>query len=195
VYYASISTESIAHYAAKGIPFIVDSTIRTSRLAELTDLWRGVARAHGHDDRDADLVAVRYVWVDHDDAAARDYVAGAPAVTSTETDPRLRPLRRDGTVAAGYEYWDQGWHGRDLDYYDRKPDWSDRWVAGSPDRVIEQIRSLHDIGIRDVCCVFGLDKAAPPPSEVERRMQVFARHVLPAFAGETAEPGRSPAQR
>ncbi len=184
LYYASISTDSITHYAAKGIPFIVDSTVRTSRLAELADLWRGVARANGHRDVGADLVAVRYVWLDRDDAAARDYVAAAPAVTSTRTDPRLRPLRRDGTVAAGYEYWDKGWHGRDLAYYDREPDWSDRWVAGGPERVIEQLRALHDVGIRDVCCVFGLDRVAPPRREIERRMELFARLILPEFSPE-----------
>jgi alkanesulfonate monooxygenase SsuD/methylene tetrahydromethanopterin reductase-like flavin-dependent oxidoreductase (luciferase family) len=186
LYYASISTESITRYAAKGIPFIVDSTIRTSRLAELADLWRGVARANGHDVSEADLVAVRYVWVDRNDAAARAYVEASPAVTSTATDPRLRPLRRDGTVAAGYEYWDKGWHGRDLDYYDPAPDWADRWVAGSPERVIEQLRALHDIGIRDVCCVFGLDRAAPPKSEVQRRMELFARLILPELASGPA---------
>jgi alkanesulfonate monooxygenase SsuD/methylene tetrahydromethanopterin reductase-like flavin-dependent oxidoreductase (luciferase family) len=182
LYYASVSTDSITHYAAKGIPFIVDSTVRTSRLAELADLWRGVAQAHGHDSRGADLVAVRYVWVDRSDDDARAYVAAAPTVTSTETDRRLRPLRRDGTVAAGYEYWDKGWHGRDLAYYDHGPDWSDRWVAGSPERVIEQIQALHDMGIGDVCCVFGLDTTAPPTEEIRRRMRLFAREVLPAFA-------------
>jgi alkanesulfonate monooxygenase SsuD/methylene tetrahydromethanopterin reductase-like flavin-dependent oxidoreductase (luciferase family) len=194
VYYASVSTESVAHYAARGIPFIVDSTVRTSRLAELVDLWRGVARASGHDDGAADLVAVRYVWVDRDDDAARDYVAAAPRVTSIQTDPRLRPIRRDGTIATGYDYWDKGWHGRDVNYYDPGPDWSDRWVAGGPDRVIEQIRSLHDIGIRDVCCVFGLDRVAPPRTEIERRMERFARLVLPAFSGDASGPIRAAAQ-
>ena len=45
LYYASVNVDSISHYAAQGIPFIVDSTLRTSRLAELADLWLGVARA------------------------------------------------------------------------------------------------------------------------------------------------------
>ena len=186
LYYVSVNTESIAHYAAKGIPFIVDSTVRTSRLAELADLWRGIARAHGHD-RDGDgagepdLVAVRYVWVDRSDAAAREYVASTPPVTSTDTDDRLRPLLADGTVAPGYEYWDKGWHGRDLAYYDPAPDWEDRWLAGAPDRVIDQIRALHDLGIRDVCCVFGHDAFVRPRAEIERRMSLFAREVMPAF--------------
>ncbi len=199
LYYASVSTESITHYAAKGIPFIVDSTVRTSRLAELADLWQGVARAHGHAPVEPDLVAVRYVWVDDTDEAGRDYVASTPPVTSTATDRRLRPLQADGTVAPGYEYWDKGWHGRDLAYYDQAPDWEDRWLAGSPERVIDQIRALHDLGIRDVCCVFGHDAAAPSRDETERRMARFAREVMPAFASRARrrgpEVGRSIAPR
>jgi alkanesulfonate monooxygenase SsuD/methylene tetrahydromethanopterin reductase-like flavin-dependent oxidoreductase (luciferase family) len=188
LYYASVNTESITHYAAKGIPFIVDSTVRTSRLAELADLWLGVARANGHaQDGEADLVAVRYVWVDRSDEAAHEYVASTPPVTSTETDRRLRPLLADGTVAPGYEYWDKGWHGRDLAYYDQEPDWDDRWLAGTPERVIDQIRALHEMGIRDVCCVFGHDAVAPPREEVERRMAGFARDVMPAFATSAKE--------
>jgi alkanesulfonate monooxygenase SsuD/methylene tetrahydromethanopterin reductase-like flavin-dependent oxidoreductase (luciferase family) len=180
LYYASVSTDSISHYAAKGIPFIVDSTVRTSRLAELADLWHGVAAANGHSPA-ADLVAVRYVWVDQTDDAARDYVARSPRVTSTSTVQHLRPVHADGTVARGYEYWEKGWHGRDLDYYAHEPDWTDRWIAGTPDRVIEQIHALHEMGIRDVCCVFGLDTVAPTRSELEQRMSLFARKVMPAF--------------
>jgi alkanesulfonate monooxygenase SsuD/methylene tetrahydromethanopterin reductase-like flavin-dependent oxidoreductase (luciferase family) len=183
LYYASVNAESIIHYAKKGIPFIVDSTIRTSRLAELTDQWLSVARAHGHGGEGAsDLVAVRYVWVDRTDDDARDYVSRAPEVTSTDTARQLRPVQADGTVAPGYEYWEKGWHGRSLDYYSHEGDWDDRWIAGSPSRVIEQIQALHDIGIRDVCCVFGLDTVAPTRTELERRMALFAREVLPAFA-------------
>ena len=96
IYYASVNIDSISHYAAKGIPFIVDSTVRTGRLAELADLWLGVARAGGHDAPAGDLVAVRYVWLDDSDDDARDYVARAPKVTSLSTDPRLLPAAKTG---------------------------------------------------------------------------------------------------
>ena len=113
----------------------------------------------------------------------RAYVESAPSVTSTATDRGLRPLRADGTLAPGYEYWDKGWHGRDLDYYDKSPDWTDRWIAGGPERVIAQINALRDSGIRDICCIFGVDAAAPPRHELERRMRRFAREILPHFHG------------
>jgi alkanesulfonate monooxygenase SsuD/methylene tetrahydromethanopterin reductase-like flavin-dependent oxidoreductase (luciferase family) len=187
LYYASINTDSITHYAAKGIPFIVDSTLRTSRVAELADLWHGVAAAHDQPNHNsADLVAIRYVWVDESDDAARDYVARSPQVTSTDTARELRPLQPDGTIAPGYEYWEKGWHGRDVAYYAHDSDWGDRWIAGTPSRVIDQIQALEQMGIRDMCCVFGLDTVAPSTAELERRMSLFAREVLPAFASARA---------
>ena len=181
IYYASVSEESIRHYAAQGIPFIVDSTVRTSQLAVLADTWRTVAAAHGHPTTDAELVAVRYVWLDDTDDAARAYVRGVPKVTSLATDPRIRPVDRDGRLAPGYEYWAQGWHGRDLEYYDADPDWDDRWIAGSAERVVAQLQHLGDIGIRNVCCVFGLSARPPSPDDVVARMARFAREVMPAL--------------
>ena len=179
IFYASISTDSIIHYAAQGIPFIVDSTVRTSELAVLADTWRSVARAHGHDADNAELVALRYVWLDRSDEAARDYVARAPKVTSLATDPRIRPVNKDGSIAAGYEYWEKGWHGRDLEYYSHDPDWDDRWVAGVPERVIGQLRDLDAMGIRNVCCIFGLSATPAPRQEIDDRMAVFAKDIIP----------------
>jgi alkanesulfonate monooxygenase SsuD/methylene tetrahydromethanopterin reductase-like flavin-dependent oxidoreductase (luciferase family) len=179
LFYASISRDSIAHYAKQGIPFIVDSTVRTSELAQLAESWRSVAQAHGHA-TEQELVAVRYVWLDDSDAAARAYVARTPKVTSTATDPRIRPLDRDGKIAAGYEYWEKGWHGRDLGYYSHDDDWDDRWIAGGKERVICQIRALGEIGIRNVCCVFGLSAEPPTRAEVEARMTRFAAEIIPA---------------
>ena len=102
-------------------------------------------------------------------------------MTSLSTDPRLLPRDKDGRIAKGYEYWEKGWHGRDLAYYDHEPDWHDRWVAGGTDRVITQLRALEAMGIGNVCCVFGLETTPTPPDEIERRMQRFASEVMPAF--------------
>jgi len=151
----------------------------------MADLWRDVARAHGHRVDDAELVAVRYVWLDDTDDAAREYVAGTPTVTSLATDARIRPVDKDGNVAAGYEYWEKGWHGRDLHYYRHDVDWDDRWVAGSADRVLEQLEQLEAIGIRNVCCVFGLSAAPPSTAVVRERMARFARDVIPAMASRS----------
>jgi alkanesulfonate monooxygenase SsuD/methylene tetrahydromethanopterin reductase-like flavin-dependent oxidoreductase (luciferase family) len=181
LYYASVNPDSIVHYARQGIPFIVDSTVRTSQLAVMADTWRDVARAHGHPVDHAELVAVRYVWLDDTDEAARQYVANTPSVTSLATDTRIRPVDKDGNIAAGYEYWDKGWHGRDLAYYSHDEDWNDRWIAGTPERVIAQLAHLADIGIGNVCCVFGLSATPPMTDVVRARMARFARDVIPAL--------------
>jgi len=179
LHYASVSTDSIIHYAKKGIPFIVDSTLRTSQLAVLADTWQSVARAHGHDIDNVELVAQRYIWLDHSDEAAKEHVAQAPKVTSLATDSRIRPVDKDGNVVAGYEYWEKGWHGRDLDYYSHEPDWDDRWVAGTPERVIGQLRELDAMGIKNVCCIFGMSDMAASRQEIESRMALFAKEIIP----------------
>jgi alkanesulfonate monooxygenase SsuD/methylene tetrahydromethanopterin reductase-like flavin-dependent oxidoreductase (luciferase family) len=179
LHYASVSTDSIIHYAAQGIPFIVDSTVRTSQLAVLADTWRDVARAHGHDVGGAELVAQRSICLQGSDEEARELVARAPKVTSLQTDARIRPVNKDGTIAAGYEYWEKGWHGRDLEYYSHDPDWDDRWVAGGPERVIRQLRDLEAMGIKNVCCTFGLSAAPTPREELEDRMGRFAKEIIP----------------
>lgn len=179
LYYASINSDSIIHYAQQGIPFIVDGTVRTSQLAVLADTWRSVARAHGHNPDDADLVALRYIRLDDTEDAARDHVARSPKVTSLATDSRIRPVDKDGNIAAGYEYWEKGWHGRDLAYYSHEADWEDRWVAGTAERVIRQLRDLEAIGIRNVCCTFGLASVPAPRHEIEDRMARFAKEVMP----------------
>ena len=191
LYYASVNPDSIIHYAKQGIPFIVDSTVRTSQLAIFADTWRDVARAHGHRHAgDAELVAVRYVWLDDTDDAAREYVANTPEVTSLATDTRIRPIDKNGNIAAGYEYWDKGWHGRDLDYYSHDVDWHDRWIAGSAERVIEQLAHLDEIGIRNVCCIFGLSATPPSVDIVRQRMARFARDVIANLPTHNAKAAR-----
>lgn len=182
LYYASVNADSIVHYAKQGIPFIVDSTVRTSQLAVLAERWRDVARAHGHRTDDAELVAVRYVWLDDDDESARRYLATVPQVTSLATDARIRPVDANGAIAAGYEYWEKGWHGRDLEYYRSDVDWDDRWIAGGPERVLAQLEELASIGIRNVCCVFGLSATPPSTDDVRSRMARFATEIIPEVA-------------
>jgi alkanesulfonate monooxygenase SsuD/methylene tetrahydromethanopterin reductase-like flavin-dependent oxidoreductase (luciferase family) len=179
LYYASINSDSIVHYAQQGIPFIVDATLRTSQLAVLADTWRSVARAHGHNVEGAELVAQRYIWLDDTDEAARHHVAQSPKVTSLATDSRIRPVDKDGNIAAGYEYWEKGWHGRDLDHYSHEADWEDRWVAGTQERVINQLRELDAMGIKNVCCIFGMSAVPAPREGIEDRMARFAKEVIP----------------
>jgi alkanesulfonate monooxygenase SsuD/methylene tetrahydromethanopterin reductase-like flavin-dependent oxidoreductase (luciferase family) len=180
IHYASISPESIVHYATMGIPFIVDPTGTTGSIATLAHAWRETAEECGHAP-DGDLVACRYVWLAPTNVAARDYVDNAPPVTSLSVDPALTPRKRDGSIAEGYEYWERGWHGRTVDHYAAEADWDDRWIAGDVERVVSGIRALERMGYANLCVIFGLDAAPAPVPEIKRRMALFAREVMPAF--------------
>jgi alkanesulfonate monooxygenase SsuD/methylene tetrahydromethanopterin reductase-like flavin-dependent oxidoreductase (luciferase family) len=180
LYYASISSGSIAHYGAKNIPCIVDPTGTTSALADLAQAWSGAAVENGHTG-EGDLVACRYVWVAPTNESARAYVSRAPVVSSIAVDPTLTPRNPDGSIAKGYEYWEKGWHGRTTDHYASDVDWDDRWIAGDPERVVKQIESLEAMGYTNLCVIFGLDVAPSSIEEVKRRMKVFADEIMPAF--------------
>jgi alkanesulfonate monooxygenase SsuD/methylene tetrahydromethanopterin reductase-like flavin-dependent oxidoreductase (luciferase family) len=185
IHYASISRDSVVHYGSKGIPVIVDPTGTTGSIAELAQAWGEAAAAHGHSSR-GDLVACRYVWVAPTDIAAKDYVAGAPPVTSLAVDPALTPRTPDGSIAAGYEYWEKGWHGRTVDHYAAAADWDDRWIAGDAGRVVREIRALEDMGYANLCVIFGLDAQPAGVPEIKRRMALFAREIMPAFESREA---------
>jgi alkanesulfonate monooxygenase SsuD/methylene tetrahydromethanopterin reductase-like flavin-dependent oxidoreductase (luciferase family) len=180
LYYASISPDSVIHYGAKGIPCIVDPTGTLGSIAELARRWSEAAKANGHPGR-GDLVACRYTWVAPSVEEARRYVDNAPRVTGLSVDPALTPRNQDGTVADGYEYWRQGWHGRTLDHYASSEDWENRWLAGDVDRVVEGIRALEEMGYANLCVIFGQDAVPPPISEVKERMARFANEIFPAF--------------
>jgi alkanesulfonate monooxygenase SsuD/methylene tetrahydromethanopterin reductase-like flavin-dependent oxidoreductase (luciferase family) len=184
IHYASISRDSILHYGAKGIPFIVDPTGTMGSLAELADLWSREAVAHGHPGR-GDLVACRYVWLAPTNAQARTYVGNAPPVSQLSVDKTLAPRKPDGSIASGYEYWERGWHGRTVEHYAADADWDDRWIAGDMERVVDDIRALEHMGYANLCVIFGLDAQPVGVSEIKRRMALFAKEVMPAF--EVAE--------
>jgi alkanesulfonate monooxygenase SsuD/methylene tetrahydromethanopterin reductase-like flavin-dependent oxidoreductase (luciferase family) len=185
IHYASISRDSIVHYGKLGIPVIVDPTGTTGSIADLADAWGQAAADNGHPRR-GDLLACRYVWLAPTNAEARAYVGNAPAVTSLAVDPKLTPRNTDGSIAAGYEYWERGWHGRTVDHYANAADWDDRWIAGDVARVVSGIRALEEMGYANLCVIFGLDAQPAAVPEIKRRMALFAKEIMPAF-----EPGEA----
>jgi alkanesulfonate monooxygenase SsuD/methylene tetrahydromethanopterin reductase-like flavin-dependent oxidoreductase (luciferase family) len=174
--YASINAASVAHYAKQGVPFMVDSTLTFDQLEGLAAVWAQAEACRDGVSETAGPVALRSVWLAPSLAEAKAYVESRPKVASVAYDPSLAPIRKDGQVARGYEYWKAGWHGRDLDHYNAVEAWDDRWMAGDAERVIERIRGLEALGYKDICVIFGhgLDWA-----EERRCMELFAREVMP----------------
>lgn len=182
VYYAAISRDSVVHYAEMGIPFIVDSTVTMSTLEGLASAWReAVAQRRGNQAPGVGPVAMRTVWVAPTNREARAYVEKAPQVRSTTYDPRLGPVKEDGSLARGYEYWRKEWHGRRVEHYDPAESWENRWVAGDIDRVIEGIKRVERMGYTAMIVGFGSDPAPIGQAETRRRMELFAREIMPHF--------------
>jgi hypothetical protein len=118
-------------------------------------------------------------------------VAQAPPVTSLAVDPALTPREVDGSVAAGYEYWEKGWHGRTVEHYAAAADWDDRWIAGDAERIVRGIRELEEMGYANLCVIFGLDAHPAGVPEIKRRMALFAHEIMPAFEA-SATPSLAP---
>lgn len=177
--YASISPDSVAHYAKKGIPFMVDSTLTFDQLEKLAGVWADAAEYRDGISETAGPVALRSVWVADSNDEARAYVNSRPGVKTVAYQEGMGPVNKDGSIAKGYEYWQKGWHGRDLDHY-QAGEWDDRWIAGDPERVIAQIQWMESLGYKDICVAFGhsLDW-----EEEQRVMERFARDIVPHCRG------------
>ena len=92
---------------------------------------------------------------------------------------------KTGKVAKGYEYWEKGYLGRTVSEWSLSSEeaWEQRWVAGDPDRVIGKIKELETIGLKNLMCAFAAQAghARPPLPEVYKRMERFARDIMPHF--------------
>ncbi len=202
VFVASINPASIRHYAPKGIPFMVSGQESLTQLRESCQMWRDIARAHGHDPEEKDIVVSRPVFLANTNEEAKRFVMSQPptlpfaqafnphkdvttdheryAQESAPIDPKT------GRIAAGYEYWERGYQGRRPGDFlvNTEEAWEGRWIAGDLDRVIGKIKELEQIGVRNLICSFGVRGvgARPPLADVRRAMERFARDVMPHFA-------------
>jgi alkanesulfonate monooxygenase SsuD/methylene tetrahydromethanopterin reductase-like flavin-dependent oxidoreductase (luciferase family) len=176
--YASINSASVGHYARQGIPFMVDSSLTFDQLGALAAVWAEASDMRDGVSETAGPVALRSVWVAPNNQEAKAYVESRPQVKTVAYQASLGPINKDGEVAKGYEYWRKGWHGRELGDYNSGSAWDDRWIAGDPERVTEQIKRLKTIGYKDICVIFGHSLDA---DEEWRSMELFAREVMPHF--------------
>jgi alkanesulfonate monooxygenase SsuD/methylene tetrahydromethanopterin reductase-like flavin-dependent oxidoreductase (luciferase family) len=186
--YASISPDSVAHYARKGIPFMVDSTLTFDQLEKLAAIWADAAEHRDGISELAGPVALRSVWIADSNEDAKAYIAGRPGVKSVAYQEGLGPVNKDGSIAKGYEYWRKGWHGRNLDHYNAG-DWDSRWIAGDPQRVIDQILWMEELGYRDICISFG---HMLEWEDERRHMERFARDIMPYCRASTGVKAAQP---
>lgn len=217
LFYASINPQSIEHNAKRGVPFIVDASTTQEQLRESITAWRRIAREHGHDPDNAEIVTGRLVYLaDTDEQAkefitsqgrgprstyifAQDYHPNREGKTYEEKYARqsapIDPMT--GQITKGYEYWEKGYLGRSPEAMRSSTEeaWEQRWVAGDLDRVIRKIEELEAIGVGNIMCTFGYQDPRfgpvmkPPLPEMRQIMERFAREVIPHFAKKTVTRG------
>jgi alkanesulfonate monooxygenase SsuD/methylene tetrahydromethanopterin reductase-like flavin-dependent oxidoreductase (luciferase family) len=174
--YASISPQSVAHYARQGVPFLVDSTLTFETLVTLAGIWAEAAPFRDGVSETVGPVALRSIWLASSNAEARAHVESLQGVSTVAYNPALAPINKEGQIAKGYEYWKTGWHGRTLDDYNSGPVWENRWIAGDQTRVIEKIKWMETLGYKDICVAFGHSMNW---DEEKRCMERFAREIMP----------------
>lgn len=207
VWVASITPESIRHYAKRGIPFIVSGQESLSSLKEACAMWQDVARQNGHNPDGAEIVASRPIYLAETTQKAKEFVMQQPPLlpfaqsfnphreASTAYERYAResaPMDpKTGKVAKGYEYWEKGYQGRKPTAFlaNTEEAWEERWVAGDVDRVVRKIEEYERIGVRHMICSFGLRGvgARPPLKDVRQAMERFARDVMPHFKRSPAK--------
>ncbi|MSQ26177.1 MAG: LLM class flavin-dependent oxidoreductase [Dehalococcoidia bacterium] len=182
VWTAAVSPETIAHYAAKGIPFIADPLATFSRLRRAAEEWREQAAKHGHTG-EPQLGALRGLIIAETEAEARRMADEAQAYAQ---DPTVAagskegiPVEKTGEFAAGYYYWRDRYASRNLDL-DADFFWQRTLIAGDPARVRAQVELMEQMGYRHI--LFSLGRAPDVSLAAnKRRLKLFAEAVMPHF--------------
>ncbi len=207
---ASIGPQSIEHYAKKGIPFMVDSTMTNTKVAENIRLWKDVARKSGHDADGADFVVMRNVHLNDSNEKARDFVMsltqdsplaatyesqGTPVKEEQQYLYQSAPIDpKTGKLGRGYEYWQRGVAGRTPDEFQMasQDSWENRWVAGDLDRVTRQIEDLEAAGVTNIMLGTSAKLLGNDLRETRKTLERFTREVLEPFSKRAATPGTTP---
>jgi alkanesulfonate monooxygenase SsuD/methylene tetrahydromethanopterin reductase-like flavin-dependent oxidoreductase (luciferase family) len=178
---AAVSPETVELYAARGLPILADPAAPFRKIAKAAETWHTTARQHGVDTDAAELVATRSVYVAPTLEQAREDQARFEAMfdRSRIFNQQSAPIdSKTGEVAKGFEYY-QGRYlkGGTVDADFR---WDQLEVIGDPERVIEQIKMVQDMGYSNLMCDFGSTRPLPI-EEMRRVLTFFAAEVIPAF--------------
>ncbi len=183
---ASVSPETVGHYAAKGIPFITDPLATFGRCKRATDEWRKVAAEHGHPVDDTNFGSMRGLVIAETEKEARAMAERAREFQKDDNITNLQgaPIEKTGEFAAGYYYWKDRYLGKNqeltVDFF-----WDRMWLAGDPDRVAAGVKTMEDMGFKHILFTLG---HAPSTSmeENKRRLKLFAESVMPRFKTKVA---------
>jgi alkanesulfonate monooxygenase SsuD/methylene tetrahydromethanopterin reductase-like flavin-dependent oxidoreductase (luciferase family) len=178
---AAVSPETVELYAARGLPILADPAAPFRKIAKAAETWHDTARAHGVDSDSVELVASRSVYVAPTVEQARADQARFEASfdRSRIFNTQSAPIdSKTGQVAKGFEYWqDKYLKGGTVDNDFR---WEQLEVIGDPDRVIQQIKMIQEMGYTNLMCDFGSTRQLPI-EDMRKVLRFFAQEVIPAF--------------
>jgi alkanesulfonate monooxygenase SsuD/methylene tetrahydromethanopterin reductase-like flavin-dependent oxidoreductase (luciferase family) len=178
---AAVSPETVELYAARGLPILADPAAPFRKIAKAAETWYATAAQHGVDTGAAELVATRSVYVAPTVERAREDQARFEAMFDRSRIFNVRSAPFDsktGEVAKGFEYYQDrylkgGTVGADFR-------WDQLEIIGDPERVINQIKMVQEMGYSNLMCDFGSTRPLPI-EEMRRVLKFFAAEVIPAF--------------
>jgi alkanesulfonate monooxygenase SsuD/methylene tetrahydromethanopterin reductase-like flavin-dependent oxidoreductase (luciferase family) len=178
---AAVSPETVELYAARGLPILADPAATFRKIAKAAETWYATANAHDVDTDAVELVATRSVYVAPTVEQAREDQARFEEMFDRSRIFNLQSAPFDsktGEVAKGFEYYQDrylkgGTVGTDFR-------WDQLEIIGDPERVIEQIKMVEEMGYSNLMCDFGSTRPLPI-EEMRRVLKFFAAEVIPAF--------------
>jgi alkanesulfonate monooxygenase SsuD/methylene tetrahydromethanopterin reductase-like flavin-dependent oxidoreductase (luciferase family) len=180
-YVASISPDTVARVAKRGLPILADPLATFRRLGRAADVWQTEMAANGFSTEGIDLCCMRTVYVAETNEKARADLARFEAGFDRGAIVNLQNAPIDaktGEIAKGYEFWqDRYLKGGTLSDDFR---WDQLEIIGDPARVIGQIKDLQALGYNNVMCDFGSTRPMPI-AEMKKIIKLFADEVMPEF--------------
>jgi alkanesulfonate monooxygenase SsuD/methylene tetrahydromethanopterin reductase-like flavin-dependent oxidoreductase (luciferase family) len=178
---AAVSPETVELYAARGLPILADPAATFKKIAKAAATWHETAKEHGVDVAAAELVATRSVYVASSIEQARADQARFEAMfdRSRIFNRRSAPIdQATGEIVKGFEYYQDRYLKGGLVGPDFR--WDQLEIIGDPERVVNQIKMVQDMGYSNLMCDFGSTRPLPI-EEMRKVLNFFAGEVMPAF--------------
>lgn len=158
-----------------GNPYQVDPDLQGA-----LDIYLDTRRAKGMSDAKEEVWALLNAFVDEDDAFARNYPRESVELSIDTHRAYSNPFERGGEVPADYKAYADWFEKHDKQSYEQVLN-SHLTLMGSPDRLVEKMKTVIDMGWHNVMLRMSRG-GAMDRAKVYNSMKLFAEEVIPAVA-------------
>jgi alkanesulfonate monooxygenase SsuD/methylene tetrahydromethanopterin reductase-like flavin-dependent oxidoreductase (luciferase family) len=158
-----------------GNPYQVDVDLATG-----LDLYLKSRADRGLERATDQVWALLNAFLDPDDAVARSYPRESVEMSIAVHRQYSNPFERGGEIPADYKAYADWFDNHDAQTYEQILD-APLTLMGSPDRVIEKMGTIVDMGWQNLMLRMSRG-GAMDRSRVRASMELFAREVMPAVA-------------